>query len=76
MFDKIFNLLFEKKAKVKCITILKNRNLNVEKLAIIKKEDKQEELTCLSSYFKNRKGLNVSEREEFYGAIFSARNPQ
>lgn len=76
MFDKIFNLLFEKKPRVKCVTIIKNRKVIGEDFAIIKKENKQEDLTCLSNYFKNRKGLNVSEREKFYGAIFNARNPQ
>ena len=76
MFDKIFNLLFEKKPRVKCVTVIKNRAVNDKDFALIKKENKQEELTCLSSYFKNRKGLNVSERERFYGAIFNARNPQ
>ncbi len=72
MIEKIFSLFFEKKKKVNCITVIKNRNVNEEEYQFITK--KKQVSTCLSKYFKDRKGLNVSEREKFYNAIFSASN--
>lgn len=76
MFEKIFSLFFEKKYKVNCLTVIKNRKVKDDDFNFLIKENKQEVKTCLSKYFENRKGLNVSERERFYSAIFNARNPQ
>ena len=75
MIEKILNLFFEKRKKVNCITVIKNRNVCEDAYAIVDILTRKKQVkTCLSKYFENRKGLNVSEREKFYNAIFSARN--
>ena len=75
MIEKILHLFFEKRKKVNCITVIKNRNVCDEEYAVGELLTKNKQVkTCLSKYFENRKGLNVSEREKFYNAIFSARN--
>ncbi len=64
MLDKIFHLFFDKDDKLDNKTIVKKREINsLRSYSLVKKENKQVELTCLSKYFTNRTGLNVNERK-------------
>ncbi len=76
MFEKIINTFFEKKKKINCITVIKNRESKLNELMRKRKEvvSYNTETTCLTKYFTNRKGLNMKVREEFYINIFKAQN--
>ena len=69
MFEKIFNWFFEKSHQTKCLTVIKERESTVCEI-FTRKKNKQEEKTCLSEYFNNRRGLNMSEREKFFSVVF------
>lgn len=70
MLDKVFKLFFtEKKAnkKTACLTLVRKSSLlaNDESYIDIEnsKQIKREDLTCLSKYFNDIKGLNLRERQ-------------
>ena len=66
MFDMIFKTFFTKTNKVKCITIIKDRQISNEFSAPIRRKIELDNKTCLSKYFENRKGLNMQERLNEY----------
>ena len=55
MIEKIFNVLFSKNKKVKCLTLVKDRQSFLTKKSCC---ENKSATTCLSEYFVNRKGLN------------------
>lgn len=69
MLDKVFKLFFtEKKAnkKTACLTLVRKSSLLREESYIDienSKQIKREDLTCLSKYFNDIKGLNLRERQ-------------
>ena len=62
MFNKIIKTFFTKTEKVKCITVIKNREISNEFATPICKKIYENKKTCLSEYFVERKGLNTKER--------------
>ena len=73
MITKIFNALFSKNKKNKCLTLVKNREVFFNETGRCIKNNTT---TCLSEYFSKRKGLNKSEREQFYTIVLTARGRQ
>ena len=70
MIDKIFKLFFTAKKpskKTACLTLVRRSSLiNKENIDLIQSNNNDnviEELTCLSRYFKDIKGLNLVERQ-------------
>ncbi len=66
MIDKIFKLFFSEVKSNKNITVIRRDVKFYEKELITKRKptEKHSELTCLSKYFVNLKGLNLLEREK------------
>ena len=64
MIDKILKTFFVKKNKVKCLTIIKKREISCEINSRFNQKEVSEEKTCLSSYFEHRKGLNTLARQK------------
>jgi len=67
MIDKIIEIFFKKRTETKRLQRItfvsnKNREMPVLKRKVIKNEN---QLTELSKYFCNLKGLNVKERSRF-----------
>ena len=62
MFDKIIKTFFTRTEKVKCITVIKNRDVSEVFATPVRKVAPKYKNTCLSEYFKERKGLNTKER--------------
>ena len=58
MIEKIFNLIFEKKKDLNCITVVKKRDMkSVPPFYLKHAQNNSPENTCLSQYFSGRKGL-------------------
>ena len=59
MIDKIFKTLFNKKRNVRCITVIKSRDIAIDADLMERRNKikKQVEKTCLSKFFESRKGL-------------------
>ena len=71
MFDKIFNLLFEKKKSTSCLTVVKKREMKTMPLFYLKNQkDKQAQKTCLSEYFSDRKGLFANSPRNVNNEVF------
>ena len=77
MIEKIFNALFSKNKRIKCLTLVKDREVffDCEKEQINSVREKELK-TSLSKYFSECKGLNKSAREEFYSIALNSRGRQ
>ena len=74
MLDKIFNALFDEDEIIRGEFMREKRKL---KLKFLEKKPQQKVVAKEDDFqiiFKECKGLNVSEREEFGRAIINARN--
>ncbi len=68
MIEKIFKIFFKEIKQTKKttpITVVRESSLFNEKNIISRRvlKEQNENLTCLSGYFKNIKGLNLAERQ-------------
>lgn len=59
MINRIFKFMFSKSKPIKCITVVKKRDVVIDADLIKRRSEikRQVESTCLSKYFSQRKGL-------------------